>query len=164
MRGGDASIFVSEVKLGCDMRDQIADLLKWILVPVVVVGAMALLRKLFPMKQAETMVREPSIDSLDNRNREEPSFEELDDRFRKMVWPFNLSMIAIGLVFAWGTHALLVWINHALAVADPSAVFRELPDRTMAVAARRVSMTGRGRSAESSPQWRANFSRPARSS
>lgn len=113
------------------MYDHIADLLKWILVPVVVLGAMALFRKLFPMKQAETMVREPSIDNLDNRNREEPSFEELDDRFRKMVWPFNLSMSAIGLVFAWGTHALLVWINHTLAVADPSAVFRELPDQTI---------------------------------
>lgn len=72
-----------------------------------------------------------AADNLDDRNQEEPSFEELDDRFRKMVWPFNLSMIVIGLLFARGTHALLVWINHALAVVDPSAVFRELPDQTI---------------------------------
>lgn len=43
------------------MFDQITDLLKWILVPVIVLGAMALFWKLFPMKRAETVVREPSI-------------------------------------------------------------------------------------------------------
>ncbi|HUY80985.1 MAG TPA: hypothetical protein VMU92_04610 [Acidobacteriaceae bacterium] len=113
------------------MYDHIADLLKWILVPVVILGAMALFRKVLPMKQYEGTVQEPSFEELDGRMGDEPSFEELDDRFRKMVWPFNLSMIAIGLVFAWGSHALFVWINHSLAVADTPAVFRELPDRTI---------------------------------
>lgn len=113
------------------MHDQIVDLLKWILVPVVVVGAMALLRKVFPVKRVGRTALEPSREEPDDRKGEEPSFEELDDRFRKISWPFNLCMIAIGLLFAWGTHTLFVWINHSLALADASSVFRELPDKTI---------------------------------
>jgi hypothetical protein len=44
--------------------------------------------------------------------------EELDSRFSGVDWIVNFSMVLVGVVFVFGTHAVLVWLNRNLAAAD----------------------------------------------
>jgi len=80
------------------------------LIPVAVFGAFALFRKYLSTTQID-----------------QKSMAELDDRFDKWKWIINLAMIAVGVLFAYGTHALLVWINRQLALTDGPADFILLP-------------------------------------
>jgi hypothetical protein len=53
--------------------------------------------------------------------------DELDDRFGSFKWLPPLFMIAIGLLFAIGTHAILVAISNHLATTDSAPAIRLLP-------------------------------------
>lgn len=55
------------------------------------------------------------------------SREELDSRFSGVQWIVNLSMVLVGVVFAFGTHAVLVWLNRNLVAADGPAQFSIWP-------------------------------------
>jgi hypothetical protein len=56
---------------------------------------------------------------------------ELDDRFDKWTWLVVAAMVVIGILFAWSTHSLLVWLNWRLALADRQVDFILLPQKTL---------------------------------
>jgi hypothetical protein len=83
------------------------------LIPVAVIGVFVVFRKYFPAPIEKTGER--------------CSFEDLDRRFQRTKWIFNLCMIAIGILFAWSTHAVFVWLNRDFAAASGPAVFYQFP-------------------------------------
>jgi len=89
------------------------DLLGRALVPIAVFAAFALFRKYVPAKLPET----PN----------EPSSKDLDTRFEHTKWTFGIGMVLIGILFAWATHAVLVWTNGYLSHSDGPANFLFLP-------------------------------------
>jgi hypothetical protein len=58
---------------------------------------------------------------------ERPTIEDLDEQFRMTKWVVILSMIATGLIVAYGIHSILVWLNRWLAYAKGNSDFVFLP-------------------------------------
>lgn len=82
------------------------------LVPIVVAVAFALARKYL----------KPSA------RLSEAELSALDARFRGTKWMVGVSMVAVGVVFAWSTHHVLVSVNRYFAVTDsPEPSFRLWP-------------------------------------
>ncbi len=55
------------------------------------------------------------------------SLAELDSRFGIEKWIVPLCMVAVGTIFAVGTHVVFAWLNRHLAAADGPTEFRLLP-------------------------------------
>lgn len=49
--------------------------------------------------------------------------KELDSRFSGAQWVVNFTMVVVGVAFAFGTHAALVWLNRNFAAADGPTEF-----------------------------------------
>jgi len=84
------------------------------LVPFVVLVVLALARRYAPA-------------SADKPAGCEYSREDLDSRFSNAQWIVNFTMVVVGVLFALGTHAALVWLNRYLAAADGPAQFFIFP-------------------------------------
>jgi hypothetical protein len=59
------------------------------------------------------------------------SHEDLTALFRYTQWFVGLCMLALAVLFALSTHALLVWLNRYLATADGPAYFRQWPQNAI---------------------------------
>ncbi len=92
------------------MNSQFGEFLGKALVPIAVFSALALFSKYF----RSNMPKSPGRDL---------SMEELDIRFRSTKWIAAFSMVLVGLIFVWSTHAALVWLNRHLAAANGPAEF-----------------------------------------
>ena len=55
------------------------------------------------------------------------SRQELDVRFQGQQWIVGLSMVVIGIVFAFSSHTILVWANQYLAKADAPYLYAISP-------------------------------------
>ncbi len=55
------------------------------------------------------------------------SLDDLDARFRSTKWAVGVSMLAVGVLFAWSVHAAFVWLNRFIATANGPADFRLWP-------------------------------------
>ncbi len=93
------------------MSDQFIRFLGKALVPFVVLLVLALARRYM------------SAASLKAPDGQQHSLEELNDRFSFTQWIVGISMAAVGLLFVFGTHSALVWLNRYLATPDGPAVF-----------------------------------------
>jgi hypothetical protein len=80
------------------------------LIAFVVLLVFALARKYIPATSAKTPQHKYSR-------------EELDVRFASAQWFVGFSMVVVGALFAFGTHAALVWLNRYLAKTDGSSQF-----------------------------------------
>ncbi len=90
------------------MNLQLGGLFAKALVPIAVLGGLALFRRYLPSK-------------MDDATDHETSMEVLDVRFQRTKWMATACMILIGIVFAWSTHAALLWLNRHLAAVDGPA-------------------------------------------
>lgn len=96
------------------MSDQFISFLGKALVPFVVFLVFALARKHLPAASAEPP-------------KHARSKEDLTALFRHTQWIVGLCMLVLAILFALGTHALLVWLNRYLATADGPAYFHHWP-------------------------------------
>lgn len=87
---------------------------RWTIVPAAVIGAMALFRKMFPAQKSGHVFSESEL-------------QQLDDRFSPLRGRVLSAMIAIAIVFLFGTWAILVGLNNFLANLDGAATFRFFP-------------------------------------
>jgi hypothetical protein len=95
------------------MSEQIIGLLGRALVPIAVLAVFALARRFMPSR-----IEPPSLNI---------SPEDLAARFENTKKVYTLSMISLGLMFAWLTHALLVSLNHYYSVLQGGTGLRLLP-------------------------------------
>ncbi len=100
------------------MKSWLLEGFRWALLPVVVMGVMALFRKAFPV---ESLKRTLSEDEL----------SELDDRFIPFRGQIIGGMILIGIIFCFGTWVALSSVNLFLASLDGPAVFRFFPQKAI---------------------------------
>jgi len=77
------------------------------LVPFAVLILFALARKYIPASSIRTTTHNYSL-------------EELDARFSSTKWIVGASIVVVGVIFAFGTHAIVVGLNHFLAASDGS--------------------------------------------
>ena len=80
------------------LSDQFVHFLGTALVFLIVLVVFALARKYLPVGSVETPARQDS-------------WEDLNIRFRGVRWIVNIVVILVGFIFAWSTHAALVWLN-----------------------------------------------------
>lgn len=99
------------------MASPLIDLFGRALVPFAVITAFALFRKYFPAKSAE--------------GANAPTSEELDSKFESIKWIVWTGMVVVGILFAWSTHALLVWTASYLAHRDGPADFQLLAPKVI---------------------------------
>ncbi len=85
-----------------------------LLVPVVVLLVFALLRRYLRLAPISLSERQYSV-------------EDLSIRFRTTQWVVGISILLIGFVFAFGSYAGLVALNHFLATPDSSSDLVLLP-------------------------------------
>jgi hypothetical protein len=96
------------------MISQVSESLGRALVPVVVLLVFALARKYLPAR---------SVKAPDPQYR----VADLDNQFRNTQWIVGISMAAVGILFAVGTHAAFVWLNRHLSLHEGAAEFRLWP-------------------------------------
>jgi hypothetical protein len=82
------------------------------LIPVAVITVFSLARRYFPAKQPIEPGQSPS---------------ELSERFQRTQWIFGVSMIAVGVLFAICTHALLVGLNQNISFSKSPEGLRLWP-------------------------------------
>ncbi len=89
------------------MKTEILDLLAKASVPAIVVIALGYFR---------TRIR------IAPERFKPGEIEALDERFQRVMWIPPLCMVAVGILFAFGVHAALVWLNRYIANVHPSDI------------------------------------------
>ncbi len=92
------------------MSGRLISLLGRALVPFAVFLVFALARRYMPAIAPSSEIAIPK--------------EDFSARFRSAQWIVTISMVVIGIAFAWSTHALLVWLNHSYSISLSSEGFR----------------------------------------
>lgn len=86
-----------------------------ILIPVAVYGVFALARRY--MRAPARLPRDAAS----------PPVEDLTDRFRSTKWLVGSAMVCVAIVFAWSSHAALVWLNHYFSLLQSAEGMRLWP-------------------------------------
>jgi hypothetical protein len=100
--------------LSLAMRSTLFDVIRWVLVPIIVLAAMKLFRKCFPAKKVAATRK-----GLDTST--------LEERFLPLRSRIILGMIAVGAIFLLGTWQALTDISRYFAALDGPALFLFMP-------------------------------------
>ncbi len=96
------------------MRYALSDIVRLAIVPAVVILALTLFKRLFPAGRGSHKIGEEQL-------------SKLDERFSPLRGRVIGGVIAVGLLFLFGSWLALSWANRFLARADGPALFQFLP-------------------------------------